>query len=183
AAGAAAQGLPAVPPPRPAGARRPALLRPLPPRGTVGGDFFDVLAISGTKAGLFICDVMGHGVRAALGTAMIRALLEGVRGIADEPGRLLAEINRELLAILGQASVPVFLSAFYAVIDVPTGRVSYANAGHPLPLLLRASGGVVEPLTAAGGAPGPPLGVRDQASYAVSSVDMNTGDRVVMFTD
>src|SRR5439155_5398543 len=153
------------------------------PDGTVGGDFFDVLAISDTKAGLFICDVMGHGVRAALGTAMIRALLEGVRGIADEPGRLLAEINRELLAILGQASVPVFLSAFYAVIDVPTGRVSYANAGHPLPLLLRRSEGVVEPLTAAGGAPGPPLGVRDQASYAVSSVDMNTGDRVVMFTD
>ena len=40
-------------------------------------------ALSDTKAGLFICDVMGHGVRAALGTAMVRALLEGVRGLAD----------------------------------------------------------------------------------------------------
>ena len=63
---------------------------------------------------MLICDVMGHGVRAALGTAMVRALLEGFRGLADDPAAFLEEMNRELIAILGQASVPVFLSAFYA---------------------------------------------------------------------
>ena len=68
---------------------------------------------------------------------MIRALLEGARALADDVGRLLAEVNRELLAILGQASVPVFLSAFYAVVDVSTGLLHYANAGHPGPLLVR----------------------------------------------
>jgi sigma-B regulation protein RsbU (phosphoserine phosphatase) len=153
------------------------------PDGAVGGDFFDVLALSDHHAGLFICDVMGHGVRAALVTAMIRALLEGAKALADDVGRLLAEINRELLAILGQASVPVFLSAFYAVVDVTTGQMTYANAGHPSPLLVRRGEGVVEPLTPAGGRPGPPLGVREQASYAVSTATLKRGDLVVLFTD
>src|SRR5262249_48202590 len=153
------------------------------PDGAVGGDFFDVLALSDTKAGLFVCDVMGHGVRAALGTAMIRALLEGVRGLADDPGRLLAEVNRELIAILGQASVPLFLSAFYLVIDVTTGEVRHANAGHPLPLLLRRGEGVVEALRPAGGQPGPPLGVRDHAGYQVSADFMRQGDLLALFTD
>lgn len=152
------------------------------PDGTVGGDFFDVLALSSTQAGVFICDVMGHGVKAALGTAMIRALLEGVRGIADDPGRLLGEMNRELIAILGQASIPLFLSAFYAVIDTTTGTLSFANAGHPRPFLLRRGEGVVEELTT-GASPGPPLGVRDHAQYAVSTAKLTTGDRVVFFTD
>src|SRR5262249_44851321 len=75
------------------------------PNGAVGGDFFDVLPLSDTQAGLFICDVMGHGVRAALVTAMVRALLEGFRELAADPGWFLAEMNRELIAILGQTSV------------------------------------------------------------------------------
>jgi sigma-B regulation protein RsbU (phosphoserine phosphatase) len=153
------------------------------PNGAVGGDFFDVLALSDDRAGLFICDVMGHGVRAALVTAMIRALLQGARSVADDVGRLLAEVNRELLAILGQASVPVFLSAFYAVVDVTTGQLRYANAGHPAPLLVRRSEGTVEPLSPTGCLPGPPLGVRDQASYSVSSVSLVRGDLLVLFTD
>jgi sigma-B regulation protein RsbU (phosphoserine phosphatase) len=153
------------------------------PNGAVGGDFFDVLALSDHHAGLFICDVMGHGVRAALVTAMVRALLEGARSQADDVGRLLAEVNRELLAILGQASVPVFLSAFYAVVDVTTGRMNYANAGHPAPLLVRRSEGVVEALGQAGSVSAPPLGVREQASYAVSAVHLHRGDLVVLFTD
>ena len=55
------------------------------PTGAVGGDFFDVLPISDTQAGVFICDVMGHGVRAALVTAMVRALAEELVSAAGEP--------------------------------------------------------------------------------------------------
>jgi sigma-B regulation protein RsbU (phosphoserine phosphatase) len=153
------------------------------PNGAVGGDFFDVLPLSDDRAGLFICDVMGHGVRAALVTAIVRALLEAARSLADDVGRLLAEVNRELLAILGQASVPVFLSAFYAVIDVTTGELRYANAGHPGPLVVRRGEGAVERLCPEGYMPGPPLGVRDQASYSVSSVSLARGDLLVLFTD
>jgi sigma-B regulation protein RsbU (phosphoserine phosphatase) len=153
------------------------------PNGAVGGDFFDVLALSDTRAGLFICDVMGHGVRAALVTAMVRALVEGLRGLADDPGRLLAEMNRDLLAIFGNASVPVFLSAFYATIDTATGTFAYANAGHPAPLLVRRGEGEVAFLPSPGGSPGPPLGVRDQASYAVTTTELARGDVLMLYTD
>jgi sigma-B regulation protein RsbU (phosphoserine phosphatase) len=177
------QGYPSFPPHVPPERSRLRFCDRYRPNGAVGGDFFDVLALSDDRAGLFICDVMGHGVRAALGTAMIRALLEGARGLADDVGGLLAEVNRELLAILGQASVPVFLSAFYAVVDVTTGQLHYANAGHSGVLLLRRGEGVVESLTPPGYQPGPPLGVRDQASYAVSRVSMAHNDLLVLFTD
>jgi sigma-B regulation protein RsbU (phosphoserine phosphatase) len=153
------------------------------PNGAVGGDFFDVLPLSDTQAGVFLCDVMGHGVRAALVTAMVRALLEGFRHLAADPGWLLAELNRELLAILGQASVPVFLSAFYLVVDVTSGAARYADAGHPLPLHVRRRAGEVGPLPLAGGLPGPPLGVREQAEYASAQAQLEVGDLVVLFTD
>lgn len=153
------------------------------PNGAVGGDFFDVLSLSDTRAGLFICDVMGHGVRAALVTAMVRALVESLRPLAHEPGRLLAEMNRDLQAIFGHASVPVFLSAFYATIDTQSGQFLYANAGHPYPLLVRRDEGEVAPLPMPPGMPGPPLCVRDQVAYQTNSTQLTPGDCVVLFTD
>src|SRR5262249_24812153 len=83
----------------------------------------------------------------------------------------------------GNASVPVFLSAFYATIDTTTGSFAYANAGHPAPLLIRRSQGEVAYLPSPGGAPGPPLGVRDQASYAVAPTSLARGDVLLLFTD
>jgi sigma-B regulation protein RsbU (phosphoserine phosphatase) len=153
------------------------------PNGAVGGDFFDVLALSDTLAGLFICDVMGHGVRAALVTAMVRALLESLHPVAAEPGRLLAEMNRDLVAIFGQGTVPVFLSAFYATIDTATGRVAYANAGHPAPLVVRRAANDVAYLPPPNGQPGPPLGVRDEAAYPVAEASLGRADMLLMFTD
>ena len=153
------------------------------PDGAVGGDFFSVLPLSDTLAGVFICDVMGHGVRAALVTATVRALLEGLRPIAGESGRLLAAMNRELLAIFGKAAVPVFLTAFYAIIDTTTGHLEYANAGHPVPILARRSELRAEPLDAVEGMPGPPLGVRDDPRYAVAHTVLIPGDLLLMFTD
>ncbi len=152
------------------------------PNGAVGGDFFDVLALSDTRAGVFICDVMGHGVRAALVTAMVRALLEGVRGV-DDPGRFLTEMNRELISILAQGNVPVFLSAFYGIVDTTSGQFCYANAGHPAPLHLRRAENEVAPLPMARGMPGPPLGVRDQATYMSSCITLAQGDLLILYTD
>jgi sigma-B regulation protein RsbU (phosphoserine phosphatase) len=153
------------------------------PTGAVGGDFFDILPLSDTQAGVFICDVMGHGVRAALVTAMVRALLEGFRHLAADPGWFLAELNRELLSILGQASVPVFLSACYLLLDMAAGEMRYANAGHPVPLHVRRRAGEVAPLPVVSGMPGPPLGVRQQAVYTVGRAELAVGDLLVLYTD
>jgi sigma-B regulation protein RsbU (phosphoserine phosphatase) len=151
------------------------------PNGAVGGDFFDVIPLSDSRAGVLICDVIGHGVRAALGTAMIRALLENFRRLADEPSHFLEEMNRELLAILGQASVPVNLSAFYGMIDLDAWQLHYASAAHPAPVLAR--GEQAQLLPPPGGQVGPPLGVREHSMYPHASMNLCTGDRLVFYTD
>lgn len=105
------------------------------PASSVSGDFFNVVRVSETAVGVFICDVMGHGVRAALVTAMMRALEEQLGDSAGNPGALLTEINRGLSSILRQSGTTLFATACYLIADVATSRIAYANAGHPSPLL------------------------------------------------
>jgi serine phosphatase RsbU (regulator of sigma subunit) len=110
-----------------------------------------VLALSETQAGLFICDVMGHGVRSALVTAMVRGLVEELRPIAVDPGQLLTRINSDLRAILQQTGTPLFTTAFYMVADLERRQIFYANAGHPRPFLIHRLSGTVEILKNADG--------------------------------
>lgn len=149
----------------------------------LGGDFYDVLPLSDTAAGVFVCDVMGHGVRAALVTAMIRALVEELQPVARDPCRFLAGINHGLQAILQHADETLFATAFYLVADVAAGRMCYASAGHPLPLLLRRGPGTVERLGFADAAPGPALGIFEEPQFAAATRSLCPHDVVILFTD
>jgi phosphoserine phosphatase RsbU/P len=153
------------------------------PTTAVGGDFFHVLPISDTQAGVFICDVMGHGVRAALVTAIARALVEELLPVAGNPSRFLTNINQTLLAILRRARTPMFASAFSLVIDTARGCVSYANAGHPSPVLIRRHEGEVMTLCSASERPGPALGVFKEAVYEMYTRPIAPGDLILLFTD
>jgi phosphoserine phosphatase RsbU/P len=153
------------------------------PTTAVGGDFFHVLPISDTQAGVFICDVMGHGVRAALVTAIARALVEELLPVANNPSRFLTNINQTLLAILRRARTPMFASAFSLVIDTGRGCVSYANAGHPSPVLIRRGEGEVMSLCAPAERPGPALGVFKEAVYEMYTRPIAPGDLILLFTD
>jgi sigma-B regulation protein RsbU (phosphoserine phosphatase) len=153
------------------------------PTGAVGGDFFDVLPISDTQAGVFICDVMGHGVRAALVTAMVRTLAEELVSVAAVPDKFLVEVNRRLLGILTQTRMPMFASAFYLVVDLERGELRYSNAGHPSPLLVRRGVGRVEALGFPGSRPGPALGVFEESVYPMGRCPVVPQDLVVLFTD
>jgi sigma-B regulation protein RsbU (phosphoserine phosphatase) len=153
------------------------------PTGAVGGDFFHVLPLSATEAGVFICDVMGHGVRAALVTAIQRALVEELAGLGRQPGEFLMHINKALLSILRRTRTPMFASAFYLYLNAATGEIRYSNAGHPKPLLLRRSEEKVEVLSSNGARPGSALGVFEQAEYGTFERMMRPGDLVLMFTD
>ena len=153
------------------------------PTATLGGDFFHVQPISDTEAGVFICDVMGHGVRAALLTAIERTLVEELTDAAREPGRFLTEMNASLLAILRRTNSPTFASAFYCVADVAAGVLRYANAGHPAPLHLRREARALERLDAGGARPGPALGVLEQTVYATHETRLAPRDMVLLFTD
>ncbi len=111
------------------------------PTGAVGGDYFNVLALSDTEAGVFICDVMGHGVRSALIAAMVRALVEELKPLGGDPGKLLTQLNRDLCAILKHTGSPTLITAFYLVADTANRQLRYGNAGHPKPLLVHRSHG------------------------------------------
>jgi PAS domain S-box-containing protein len=152
------------------------------PAEQVGGDFFCVLPLSDTEAGVFICDVLGHGLRAALVTAIVRGLLEELTPIAMDPGRLLSEINASLIAIFRQTETPMLVSAFYLVVNTVDGKMCYANAGHPQPFHIHRGSGIAEPFRFQG-SQGPVLGIFPAALYENSFGDASANDLLVLFTD
>ncbi len=151
------------------------------PAGPVGGDFFQVLPVSSTEAGVFICDVMGHGVRAALVTAMLRTLLGELASSAGEPGALLTQLNRGLRAILAESRVVLFVSAFYGVLDVARAQLRFASAGHPWPQLGNA--GACGPLRPSSARRDPALGLAADVEYPTFQAPLSAGDRLLLFTD
>ena len=153
------------------------------PTGEVGGDFFSVSALSDAEAAVFICDVAGHGVRSALVTAMIRALVEELKPHASEPGIFLTKLNSDLCAILKHTGTPMLTTAFYLVANAATGVMRYANAGHPKPLLVRRSASKVEALTNVSKKSQPALGLFEKAAYQTSQTTLVRGDLVMLFTD
>jgi serine phosphatase RsbU (regulator of sigma subunit)/CheY-like chemotaxis protein len=148
----------------------------------LGGDFFDIHALSDTEAGVLVCDVMGHGVRAALVASILRGLTEELRPIAGTPGRFLTELNQSLHTILKQSPTQMFATAFYLVVDLKKGELRSACAGHPAALHVRRTTGSVEPLTTDAGT-GPALGIFDTASYAEVRTPLSAQDMVMIFTD
>jgi serine phosphatase RsbU (regulator of sigma subunit) len=152
------------------------------PTSLVSGDFFNVVRVSDTAVGIFICDVMGHGVRAALVTAMMRALEEQLGESAGDPGKLLTEMNLALRGILRQLGATLFTTACYIIVDIARARLLIANAGHPSPLLVRGASGEIESVTAPRAA-GPALGLFEDVQYLTRELPVAAGDRILVFTD
>ena len=107
------------------------------PASEMAGDFYEVLPISQHAFGFLVCDVMGHGVRAALVVSMLRGLMEKERDAATDPEWFLYGINEGLVSILERAGVTFFATAIYCVVNLKEGIFSYASAGHPAPIVVR----------------------------------------------
>ncbi len=152
------------------------------PAQSVGGDFFSVRSLSGNEAGVFICDVVGHGLRAALVTAIVRGLVEELTSVASDPGHFLTEVNRSLYAILKRTETPMLASAFYLILNIDNGRMAYANAGHPHPLHVRREAGVVETVGYKK-LHGPVLGIFEDTIYQTGYLTTVAQDLFVLFTD
>jgi sigma-B regulation protein RsbU (phosphoserine phosphatase) len=156
------------------------------PTGAVSGDFFNVNALSDSKVGVFICDVMGHDVRAALVTAMMRAQVQDLSAAAPDPGQLLTQMNQNLFGIFKQTGATMYATAFYLVADVARGEIFYASAAHPEPLQVRRNAGAVERL-GGNGAPGrvkgPALGLFADAQFPTHRRKLEAGDLIALYTD
>ena len=152
------------------------------PSHKVAGDFFAVFPVSDTAAGVFQCDVMGHGVRAALITALTRGVLREQQALAGDPGAFLGALNAQLQALLARIGDMVFVTAVYFVVDPVAGEMRLANAGHPTPLHLERAAGRVTPCALPLG-PGPALGLLPDFSYDTVRRPLAAGDAVLLFTD
>ena len=149
----------------------------------LGGDFCSIYRLSDTRAGLLICDVMGHGVRAALVTGIIHTIAEELIRTIDSPGEFLSALNQRLVPMLQTEDQYLFATAAYCIIDVKSGELRGAIAGHTLPFLIQPNQGSVSLLTAAEEVAGPALAIDGMASYRSFKVQLQPGDEVLMYTD
>ena len=153
------------------------------PEGRVGGDFFTITQISDTQAGVLICDVMGHGVHAALVTAVERVLVEEIHGFADDPGAFLGELNQRLHHFFEPLSTSMFVTALYMVIETVTGVVRFANASHPQPLHISRAQHSVRTMGDISKRHPFALGVAKNSVYATEQDVVKAGDFLLLYTD
>ncbi|MBP5339430.1 MAG: SpoIIE family protein phosphatase [Prevotella sp.] len=142
----------------------------------IGGDFYDFFRIDDSHIALVIADVCGKGIPAALFMAVSRTIIrsKGAQGLSS------AECMTESNRLLAAYSVDnMFVTVFYAIYDIKTGLVSYCNAGHNPPHLLRKDGTISElPLSE-----NTIAGVFDNLEYQEATIQLEQGDTLVMFTD
>ena len=146
------------------------------PAKEVGGDFYDYFRLDQHHVGVVVADVSGKGVPAALFMVMARTLMRAtaVRYV-DAPGRVLARVNDFLEQ---NNSEELFVTLFYGVLDDRSGSFVYANGGHNPPILI--DGGGANPLETTGGVA---LGMFDGIDYTDRRIVMESGSRLVLFSD
>jgi sigma-B regulation protein RsbU (phosphoserine phosphatase) len=145
------------------------------PASGVGGDCFDAVRFSDTRLAISIADVVGKGIPAALLMSNLQAAVRAFASEAVDPAALCHQVNRILCGNIAEGR---FISFFYCVLDAASGVLTYTNAGHYLPIVVRADG-AVERLDVGG----PVLGVLPEAEYEQAQVALVQGDRLVLFTD
>lgn len=152
------------------------------PAAALSGDFFSVLRLSENRAGVLICDVMGHGVRAALIGTLARGLVDQFMPVASNPGEFLSSLNRELSGTFKKGDITSFATAFYFVADLAERSITYANAGHPNALMLRREDNAVDWLQV-NDQRKPPLGMLDGTDYPSFESSLAARDAIVLYTD
>jgi sigma-B regulation protein RsbU (phosphoserine phosphatase) len=176
-----------------------------PARG-VGGDYYDFILLEGGRVGVAVADVAGKGIAAALLMSTVQASLRSrADGVDDRLTDLVSTMNRLLNRSTGPAA---YASFFYALFDERTRALTYVNAGHNPPLLVRAARGAQGEAgearrAAVGGADGlgvalsgevelgasylsrggPVIGLFESFVYEQETIPLETGDLVVAYTD
>ncbi len=154
----------------------------------LGGDLFDVFSMDDDHVGIYMADVAGHGVSAALISGLLKMAVASVREHhAAASGRLQANLSQPemVLATLNEMllkEIPAyeFITLIYAVLDIPHYTFAIASAGHPSPVKFDARAGQLVPCNVPTGTA---LGLVSGSTYPVVTVNVATGDKLVFFTD
>ena len=141
----------------------------------VGGDYYNVMRMADRSTAVCIADVAGKGMPAALLMSTLQAALQPLIAQKLPPGELCQRLNRILCDVMPLGK---FISFFYGVLDSHENRLTYCNAGHNPPLMIRADGDSSE-LSAEGAV----LGQFPDWQYRQSELQIESGDRMLLFTD
>ncbi|MCX5419046.1 SpoIIE family protein phosphatase [Streptomyces sp. NBC_00078] len=161
---------------------------PADPTGGVGGDWFDVIPLSGARVGLVVGDVVGHGITAAAAMGRLRTAVQTLADMELPPDELLAHLDDLVLRLSAEKtydetehrSTSAFLGAtcLYAVYDPVTGRCTMARAGHPPPIVVTPDGQASFPEPPAG----PPLGLGGMA-FEATEIELAENSLLGLYTD
>ncbi|MFW6368606.1 MAG: SpoIIE family protein phosphatase, partial [Spirochaetota bacterium] len=143
----------------------------------VGGDFYDIIEVDKGVYGLLIADVSGHGMAAALITALVKVSFQTNMGPGAHTDRVLSTVNGDMLEYI--EDLVYFVSAFFAIYDTETEVLRYTNAGHHPALLVRAEDGAIEQLDTEGLF----IGSFRDVTYVEQQTGIHPHDRLIMFTD
>jgi sigma-B regulation protein RsbU (phosphoserine phosphatase) len=153
------------------------------PSQKVGGDLYDLFPLTATRLGVAVADVSGKGIPASLLMAICRTNLRQIAPRHASPAAALVELNR----VLGGNLCGMFITMLYAVVDTAENKVTFARAGHELPLFSRRNPVTGVPDETYAGSGGMPLGmVPDELFSAViedCTEPFSAGDNLVLYTD
>ncbi len=148
----------------------------LAPSSEVGGDLWTVLPLPDDRLGIFVGDLTGHGVVAAVNAFRLHALLGELSGSAGDPGRFLSQLNDRLVALLPHGQ---FAAAFYALIDPKTETLTYCGAAWESAYVYSPS----TRRTVALEGSGLPLGVAQREGYEARTVPFPKGSTFLVYSD
>ena len=146
------------------------------PAKEVGGDLFDFFLLDDHHLGFVIGDVSGKGAPAALFMAVSRTLLRATARHERAPGDCFAYVNADLME---QNVSSMFVTMFYGVLDLRTGEMQFANAGHNPPYIFSADGTyrAVKPKS------GPMLGMFEGLPYRTLTEQLKPGEMILLYSD
>jgi serine phosphatase RsbU (regulator of sigma subunit)/anti-sigma regulatory factor (Ser/Thr protein kinase) len=144
------------------------------PAREVGGDFYDFIELPDGRLGFVVGDVTDKGVPAALVMAATRSVLRASAQRLLEPGAVLQRVNEHLVPDIPEN---MFVTCLYGVLELDTGRVVFANAGHNLPMVA-AEGAVTELM-----ARGMPLGLMSGMTYEETEAVLDPGAHLLLYSD
>jgi serine phosphatase RsbU (regulator of sigma subunit)/CHASE2 domain-containing sensor protein len=154
------------------------------PARMVGGDLYDFVLLESNRLSFAIADVSGKGVPAALFMAMTKEVLSAAtQRYGDALDRVFAEANAKISGsssdMAAEGADMMFVTVFAGVLDLASGLLSYVNAGHEWPFLIRAG---TDPRQLSGDS-GPPLGALDDFGYRVQRRQLAPGAMLLLYTD
>jgi serine phosphatase RsbU (regulator of sigma subunit) len=147
------------------------------PAYSVGGDFYDIFWIAPRKVGIFVGDVSGKGVSAALLMARISSDMRLVAMSGIDPGSVMEHVNR---ALLERAQDDIFVTAIYLTLDIDSREILLTNAGHLPPVVRRKLPGLLHRIE---GGEGTAIGITADADYPQVKLVLEPGDSLVLCTD